>query len=64
MPGERTVPSGELKMPSIKVDREELIMTLESQVKFGEFFLEKNSGEIILISIYTDDDAAGLTFRE
>lgn len=34
-----------------------LIMALESQAECGEFFLDKNSGEIILISDYTDDDA-------
>lgn len=44
-------------MPAIKVDIEELIMALESQAEFGEFFLDKESGEIILISDYADDDA-------
>jgi hypothetical protein len=57
MSGERAIPSGELKMPAIKVDIEELIMALESQAEFGEFFLDKESGEIILISNYTDDNA-------
>lgn len=32
-------------------------MALESQAEFGEFFLDKESGEIILISDYADDDA-------
>lgn len=44
-------------MPAIKVDIEELIMALESQADLGEFFFDKESGEIVLISDYTDDDA-------
>jgi hypothetical protein len=44
-------------MAKIKVDIEELTMALESQSEFGEFFLDKESGEIILNSDYVDDDA-------
>ena len=44
-------------MPAIKVDMEELVMALESQAESGDFFLDKNSGELVLISDYTDDDA-------
>lgn len=42
-------------MPTIKVNIEELLIALESQSESGEFFLDKNSGEIFVISDYTDD---------
>src|SRR5687767_10122036 len=44
-------------MSHIKVDIEELILALESQPEFGEFFLDKASGKIVLVSEYPDDDA-------
>lgn len=44
-------------MTAIKVDIETLIIAMENQYESSEFFLDKESGEIILISDYTDDAA-------
>ncbi len=43
-------------MARIKFDIEELIMALENDSEFGEFYFDKESSEIILISDYTDID--------
>lgn len=41
-------------MNKIIVDLEELKMALDSQEGFGELFLDKQTGEIVLVSEYTD----------
>lgn len=45
-------------MPTIPLDMDFLIMALESDPGFGQWFLDKDTGEIIPVSDYADRDAA------